>query len=128
MLFDQIRIEAIMAGGNRRVSGEDHFPRHARHRAFKADALFLHAAADRFQHRKSAVPFVQVKNARRDAHGFERAETADAQQQLLPDSRARVSAVEAGVSSRSSGEHSLPHPNREGTRSQRPTATRQTLA
>ena len=73
---------------------ENHFPRHARRRDVKPDALFLHAHTDRFQHRKSAVPFVQVKNARRDAHGFKGAEASYAKHQLLPDSSPRISAVE----------------------------------
>ncbi len=78
------------------MGGEDHFARDARHRDVEPDSLFLHARTNRFQHRKSAVPFVQVKNAWRDAHGFERAEASHAKHQLLPDSRSRVSAVEAG--------------------------------
>jgi hypothetical protein len=51
---------------------------------------------DGFQHGKSAVPFVQMKNARRDAHGFEGAEPSHAKQQFLPDASPRVSAIEAG--------------------------------
>ena len=96
MLFDQIRIEAIVTGRYGGMGGEDHFPRHAGHCALERDALFFHARPDRFQHCKSAVPFVQVKNARRDAHGFEGFETSDAKQHFLPDSSPRVSAIEAG--------------------------------
>ena len=44
---------------------------------------------------KPAVAFVQVKYARRDAHGFERTEAAYAEQQLLPDASARITAIEA---------------------------------
>ena len=76
------------------MGGEDHFARDAGHGFVKAQAFILHAVANRFQHRESAVPFVQMKNAGRDAHGFQRAEAADAQQQLLPDADAPVSAIQ----------------------------------
>ena len=33
MFLDQIRVEAVMAGGHRRVGGEDHFAGNARYRA-----------------------------------------------------------------------------------------------
>ena len=44
---------------------------------------------------KPLWPFVQVQHARGDAHGPQRAEAADAQQQLLADADAAVAAVEA---------------------------------
>ena len=94
MLFDQTRVEAVMAGGHRRVRREDHFARNARHGLVEIQAFLLHAAANRFEHRKSAVPFVQVQHAGRDAHGLQRAEAADAQQQFLADSNAPIAAVE----------------------------------
>ena len=55
----------------------------------EAQAFILHAMANRFEHRKSAVSFVQVKNAGRDSHRFQCAEAADAEQQLLADAGAR---------------------------------------
>src|SRR5580693_3249455 len=94
MLFDEIPIKAIVTGRDRSMSRENHFPRYARCGGVESDALFLHTHADRFQHRKSAVPFVQVQDARHDAHGFKGAEASDAEHQLLPDSSPRVSAVE----------------------------------
>ena len=60
----------------------------------KLQAFFLHAAANRFQDGEATVSFVQVKNARRDAHRLQRAETADAQQQFLADADAAISAIE----------------------------------
>ena len=60
----------------------------------EANALALHAVTNRFQHGKSAVAFVQMQNAGRDAHGPERAETSDAQQQFLADADARIAAIE----------------------------------
>src|SRR5580692_2515542 len=94
MLFDEIPIKAIVTGRDRSMSRENHLPRYARCGGVESDALLLHAHADRFQHRKSAVPFVQVQDARHDAHGFKGAEASDAEHQLLPDSSPRVSAVE----------------------------------
>src|SRR5271154_773006 len=96
MLFDQIRIEAIMTGRYGGVGGEHHFPRHARHGAVETDAFLLHPRVNRFQHGKSAVPLIQVKNARHDAHGFEGTEASNAQQQLLPDASPRVATVKPG--------------------------------
>ncbi len=94
MLFDQFGVEAVVAGGHRRVRGKDHFAGNAGHGLIEADALVLHAAANRFQNGKSAVAFVQVQNAGRDAHGSQRAEAADAEQQFLADTDARIAAIQ----------------------------------
>ena len=96
MLFDQVRIKAVVAGRHWRMSGEDDFPRYTRNRAVECDAFLLHPRVDRLQHCESAVSFIQVKNTGCDAHGFERAETSDAKQQLLPDASPSVSAIKAG--------------------------------
>jgi hypothetical protein len=53
-------------GRHRRVRGEDHFARDARHGLVEAEPFVLHAAANGFQHRESAVPFVHVQHAGRD--------------------------------------------------------------
>ncbi len=76
MLFDQVGFEAVVTGRHGGVSGEDNFARYAGHGDVEADAFFLHAGADRFEHGEAAVTFVQVKNARSDAHGFQGAEAA----------------------------------------------------
>src|SRR6266446_578108 len=96
MFFDQIRTEAIVPGGYRGVSGEHHFARDAGHGDVETDAFLLHAGADGLEHGEAAVAFVQVKNARVDAHGFEGAEASDSQKELLADAGARISAIEAG--------------------------------
>ena len=87
-------VEPVVARGHRRVGGEDDFARHARHGLVEAEPFLLHAAANRFEHGESAVPFVQVQHAGRDAHGLQRAEAADAQQQFLADADAPVAAVQ----------------------------------
>jgi hypothetical protein len=94
VLFDQIGVEAIVAGGHGSVGGENHFPGNARHGLIEADALFFHALANRFEHRKSAVSFVQVKNAGRDAQRFQSAQAADAQKQFLMHAHAAVASVQ----------------------------------
>ncbi len=78
MLFDQAGVKPVVAGRNGCVSGEDHLAGNAGHGFVKAHTLVFHTAADRFQHRKSAVPFVHVKNARGDAHRFQSAKATDA--------------------------------------------------
>ena len=127
MLFHEPRIEAVVARRHRRVRGEHHFARDARHRRVERNALLLHPAANRFQHRESAVPFVQMQHARRDPHGFQRAESANAQQQFLPDAHAPVSAVQAR--SQLAIFRSIAFDiESSSSRSQRPTFTRQTFA
>ena len=76
-----------MAGGHRRVRREDDFARNARHGLVEAQAFLLHALANRLEHGKAAVSFVQVQNAGRDPHRLQRAKTADAEQQFLADPR-----------------------------------------
>src|SRR5260370_16991326 len=83
-----------MAGGYRGVSGEDYFTGNARYSFVEAQALLQHATANRFQHGKSAVAFVQVKDARRDPQRFQSAEASNPEQQLLPNPDASISALQ----------------------------------
>ena len=84
-----------MAGWHRRVRREHDLRRDAAQRLPRINAFDLHALPDHFERRKGAVAFVQVQDARRDAHRAERAHPADAEQQLLADAYALVAAVEA---------------------------------
>ena len=93
MLFHQVGIKPVVAGGHRGVSGENRFAGNAADRMIEADALALHPVANRFQNGEPAMAFVQVQNAGRDAHGFEGAEASDAEQQFLADPDARVSSI-----------------------------------
>src|ERR1700731_2455654 len=90
MLLYQASIEAIVPGGHRSMRRKSDFARHARHGLIEIQALFLHAAANRLQHCKSAVPFIQMKHARRDSHCTQSAETSYAQQQFLANSHAPI--------------------------------------
>ena len=94
VLLDQVGAEPVVTRGHRRVRREDHFPRNLAGGGGKVDALLLHAGANGLKDGEAAVPFVQVQNPRRDAHRLQRAIAADAQQQLLADARAHVSAIQ----------------------------------
>jgi hypothetical protein len=95
MLLHQFRVKAVVAGRHGSVGGENHFPGYPGHGLVKVQSLILHAAANRFQYGKPAVPFVEVKNARGDAHGAESAEASHAEQQFLPDPDARISTIQS---------------------------------
>ena len=95
VLFDEIGIEAIMAGGHGSVGGEDHFTGNPRHGLLEADALFFHALANGFEDHKCAMSFVQVQDARGDAERFQSAQTAHAKEQFLMHAHAAVAPVQA---------------------------------
>src|SRR5581483_8579172 len=95
MLFNKTSAESVMAGGHRRMRREYNLARDMGKCLLKGDALLFHTAANRFEHCKSAMPFVQMQNARRDPHRLERAKSADAQQQFLPDPHAPIAAIQA---------------------------------
>ena len=94
VLFDQIGIETIVAGGHWSVGGEDHFAGNPRHRLVEADAFLFHPLANRFEDGKSAVPFVEVKNSRRDAERFQSAQAAHAEQQFLMHAHPAVAPIQ----------------------------------
>src|ERR1700733_16049073 len=60
----------------------------------KPQAFLLHTIANGLQDCDSALPFMEVKNARGDAHGSQGAEASDTEQQLLADSHPRVAAIQ----------------------------------
>ena len=93
MLFNQVGAESIVTRGNWRVRGENNFARDIRQRGFEAQTFFLHAIVNRFEHDESAVTFVEMQHAGRDAHRFKRAESADAEQQFLANANAAIAAV-----------------------------------
>ena len=80
MLFNQVGTETIMPGGDRGMSSENHFAGNSRHGLVECETFFLHAIANSFEHREAAVALVQMKHSWSDAHGFQGAETADAEQ------------------------------------------------
>ena len=94
VLLDESRREPVVPGRNRRMRGEDHLRRHAPERFPRVDALDHHPLADELERGEGAVSFVQVQYAGCDAKRRERADAADAEQQLLADADALVAAVE----------------------------------
>src|SRR5271169_5600825 len=94
MLLNQNRIEAVVTGGNRCVGRKNYFAGNPRNGSVEIQAFLLHAAANRFEDGKPAVPFVQMQNAWRNAHRLEGAEAAHAQKQFLTDSKAAIPAIE----------------------------------
>src|SRR5579862_3073580 len=95
MLFNESSVESVVARRDRRMGGKHDFPGHPRYRLIEAQAFFFHPAAYRFEHRKSAVSFIQVQNSRRDSHRSQGAEASYPEQQFLANSNAAVAAVKA---------------------------------
>ena len=62
--------------------------------ASKLRPFFLHAIVNRFENDESAVAFVEMQHAGRDAHRFQRAESADAEQQFLADTNPAIAAIQ----------------------------------
>jgi len=93
VLFNQAPMKAVVPRRHWRVRREHHFARHPRQRLMKIQPLVDHAVANRFQHGKPAVPFVEMQHARRDAHRLERSETAHSQEKFLANAHAPVPAV-----------------------------------
>src|SRR5689334_17521831 len=96
MFFHQIRMEAIVTGGHRRMRGENNLPGDSTNRLIKAEPFILHAVPDRFEYGKSTVPFIQVKDARSYSQCSESAEASDAEQEFLANSNPSIAAVKPG--------------------------------
>ena len=95
VLFDELGAEAVVAGGDGCVGGEDDLARDLAGGLVEGDAFFDHAIADGLEDCEAAVALVEVKDPGGDAHGLECAEAADAEEELLTDAGAAVAAVEA---------------------------------
>ncbi len=95
MLFHQTAVKAVVAGGHGRVRGEDSVLCDFANGVVKRHAVFFHPFADSLECGKSAVTFVQVVHTRRDAHGAERLDAADAEDQLLANAGAMITAIKS---------------------------------
>jgi hypothetical protein len=93
VFFDEVRTEAIVAGGDGSVRGEDDFAGNLAGGGVEVEAFFFHARTDRFKNRETAVTLVEMKDTRGDTHGLEGAKAADAEQKFLPDAGAGVSTI-----------------------------------
>ena len=94
VLFDQIAGEAVVPRGHRRVGRENHLARHAWERVLEHEAFFLHARANGLEDGEDAVALVEVQDPGGDTHRPERTEPADAEQQLLADADASITAIQ----------------------------------
>ena len=95
VFFDEVGTEAIVAGGNGRMGGEDDFAGNLAGGGVEVEPFFFHAGADGLKNGEAAVAFIEMQHAGRDAHGLERAEPANAEEKFLANAGARVAAVEA---------------------------------
>ena len=96
VVVDQLGREAIVAGVDRRVGGEDRALGDLLGAGPEVGAGQLHAQAGVLQGGERAVAFVEVQPTPVDAGGAQGADAAHAQQQLLADADALVAEVEAG--------------------------------
>ena len=96
VLLDQRAVEAVVSGGDGRVRGEDGAMGDLPQRRLEAHPVFFHPHADGLERGEGAVPFVEVKNARGNPQGGQRADPAHPGHQFLADPRAVVAAVEPG--------------------------------
>ena len=94
-LVDQARFEVVAAGGHRRVGREeDAGPRHQA-RLLKGELPALAQLPDPFGGHQEAVAFVHVEDGGFDAHGPQRAHSADAEHDLLAQAAVGLRRVEA---------------------------------
>ena len=94
VMLDAVERERIVAGGHRRVGGEDRRcaapPRAPRRTSMPR----LDVLVDALQDDERGVAFVQMPDGRRDAERPERADAADAEDDFLLQARLPVAAVE----------------------------------
>ena len=94
VVLDEGGLERVVAGGDGRVRREDAAGAVGFARDREADAALAHGAADALDGQKRRVAFVHVAHGRREAHGFERVDAADAEHDFLPDAELLIAPVE----------------------------------
>ena len=112
VLLDHVGGEAIVPRGHRRVRREDDLRRDAAARLVRGDAFSHHPLVHELQRREGAVALVQVNDAGHDVERRQRADAADAEQQLLAEPDAVVAAVQSGRAARDPPGGSLRRPSR----------------
>src|SRR5271168_467412 len=95
VLLDELGAEAVVAGGDWGVGGEDDLAGDLAGGLVEGEAFFDHAIANGLEDCEAAVAFVEVKDSGGDSHGSESAEAADAEEELLADAGAAVAAIES---------------------------------
>ena len=91
----QLEREAVDAGGHGRVGGEDAARPHGLDGLRVAEALVDHELADALEPQEAGVPLVRVEHLGPDPDGLQGADTADAEQDLLPQPVLGVAPVQA---------------------------------
>ncbi len=92
--FDEMEGEGVVAGGHRRMRGEDGRAPHFRERRGERVSA-LQELVDALQHHEAGVPLVEMPHRRIDAERPQGADAADAEDDFLLDARFAVAAVEA---------------------------------
>ena len=93
MAEDQVGREAVDAGRHGRVRGEDVRGHHVLAGFVKGVAGGVDVRANALQREEGAVAFVHVENVGRKAHGAQRADAADAEDDFLADARVTADAI-----------------------------------
>ena len=96
VLPEQLRREDVDARRHRRVRREDVSRRRDLARLGEREVLVVNEVADLLERHERGVPFVDVPDRREDADLLERAQTADAEDDLLLQARLVAAAVEPG--------------------------------
>ena len=94
VMLHAIEREGIVARGHRRMRREDRRPPHGGQRVVEAHA-FGDVLVDALQDDECGVPFVEVPHGRCDAERAQRANAADAEDDLLLQPRLAIAAVQA---------------------------------
>ncbi len=94
VLLHQRGREPVVAGGHRRVGGEDRHGRDVAHHLAERQAARHDLPADHLQRRECAVPLVEVHHRGGDLQRVQGPQPADAQEQLLADAGPGIAAVE----------------------------------
>ena len=95
VLFDELKRKCVVAGRHGRVGREDRAAAHFVERAVERRSA-LDELTDSLQGDEGGVPFVQVPHRRLDAERAQHTHAADAEDDLLLDSRLAIAAVQAG--------------------------------
>ena len=80
--------ETVVAGGNRSMRRKDDFAWNLAGCGVEVQPFFFHPGTNGLKDRESAMAFIQMQHAGRDAHGLQRAETANPEQKFLANARA----------------------------------------
>ncbi len=94
VFLDELAREAVVAGGDRRVGGEDGHPGDLPGRLAEGEPFGFHQVAAHLQPGEGAVAFVEVEDRGVDPHRLDRPDAADPEEQLLADPDPGVAAIE----------------------------------